>query len=361
MYNGGLSVSQEMKNIIARPGYISSKNGGQRLRKLYRAASLNMDPTALSPFGLSVFTGHLDSVKGAVERGTSPDLAGTETPFKTVYASLAILGAQRMTQGPPGSLQHVEALQYLFSKGLSPNVEDLVGFTALHHATTCPVPKEELTRCLLECGADINHQNRYGEISLVGAMQLNLIPTIDILMEYGADIDIRVADADGWTARQFFLTKVWPSHKKTCQPFSASTVTLTPCYNSFATTVPVADLAREDMGYPTQSLSWSKIQTRGVHVPKNIACESKTLVIKVQVPYSEDPQTAGTGNLFVYNKKRDFACSIRRSDAPADYDRLSLAVKSKGVGGKKAYFAAELESRDKLVVKVSEILAEQPW
>ncbi|KAF7370930.1 hypothetical protein MSAN_00727000 [Mycena sanguinolenta] len=416
MYSGGLSVSQEMKNILAQPGYISSKNGGQRLRTLYRAASLNFDPTALSSFGLSVFTGDLDLVKKAVEGGVCPDLMGTETPFKTGYASLVILGAQRMTQGPPGSLRHMETLQYLFTKGLSPDVEDLVGFTALHHATTCPVPKDELTRCLLEHGANVNHRSRYGEISLLGTMQLNLIPTIEILMASGADIDI--PDADGCTARRFFLScgpqvtatinkwirkrtgedapraekccdacgkmdaslkncgrcrvarycssecqaKAWPSHKKTCQPFSASnTVTLRPCYDSFATTVPVAELAREDMGYPTQPSSWSKTQTRGVHVPKNIKRESKTLVIKVQVPYFEDAQTAGTGNLLVYNKKRDFACSIRRSDAPADYDRLSLAVKTKGVGGKKAYFAAELESKDKLVVKVSEILAEQPW
>ncbi|KAF7328893.1 hypothetical protein MVEN_02519000 [Mycena venus] len=168
-----------------------------------RKESFNLNPLALSPFALSVFTGHFDSVKEAVERGTAPDLMGTETPFKTGYASLAILGAQRVNEGPPGSLRYLETLKYLFSKGLPPDVEDIVGFTALHHATTSPVPKEELTRCLLEQGADVNHRNRYGEISLLGTMQLNLVPTIDILMEYDADLDL--PDADGWTARRHFL------------------------------------------------------------------------------------------------------------------------------------------------------------
>jgi hypothetical protein len=265
-------------------------------------------------------------------------------------------------------------------------------------------------------------------------MQLNLIPTIDILMEYGADLDL--PDADGWTARKHFLAcgpqvtavvtkwirkrtgeeasrtekccdacgkadpslkncgkckvarycssecqgdwtintfllhpfihflkvKAWPSHKKTCQPFSTSnTVTLKPYYESFGNTMPIAELARGSMGYPTQSASWSNNRTRAAHTPKNLDRESKTLVLKVQVPYTGNPAIASTGNLLLYTKKRDFACSIRRADAPADYDRISQIVKTKGVGGAKAYFAAELESKDKLVVKVSEVLAEQPW
>ncbi|KAJ7485156.1 ankyrin [Mycena galericulata] len=405
-----------MNDILAKPGYISSDHGGQTLRELYRAESINLNPLALSPFALSVFTGDFDRVKLAVERGSAPDLMGSETPFKTGYASLAILGAQRVEEGPPGTLRHLETLKYLFSKGLPPDIEDIAGFTALHHATTSPVPRDDLTRCLLENGANVNHRNRYGEISLLGTMQLNLIPTIDILMEYGADLDL--ADADGWTARKHFLscgpqvtaavtkwirkrtggeapraekccdgcgistpslkncgrcritrycstecqTRQWPTHKKTCQPFSASnTVTLTPYYEAFGNTIPTADLTRKFMGYPTQASSWSNNRTRAAHTPKNLDRESKTLIIKVQVPYTGNPQIRSTGDLLLYTKKRDFACTIRRSDAPAEYDRISEVVRTKGVGGAKAYFAAELESKEKLVVKVSEVLAEQPW
>ncbi|KAJ7471929.1 ankyrin repeat-containing domain protein [Mycena latifolia] len=416
MYTGGLSVSRQMRDILSQPGYLSVENGGQTLRELYRRASLDLNPLALSSFALSVFTGHFDLVKQAVERGAAPDLTGTETPFKTGYASLLILGAQRVEDGPRGSLRHLDTLNYLFSKGLPPDVEDIVGFTALHHATTSPVPKDDLTRCLLDHGANVNHRNRYGEISLLGAMQLNLIPTIDILMEYNADVDL--ADADGWTARKHFLScgpqvtatmtkwirkrtggeapregkscdacgnstaslkncsrcriarycspecqkKAWPLHKKTCQPFSASnTVTLTPYYESFGNTIPTADLTRQAMGYPTQPSSWSSNRTRAAHTPKNLDREAKTLVLKVQVPYTGNPKIRSTGDLLLYTKKRDFACTIRRSDGPEEYDRISDVVRTKGVGGAKAYFAAELESKDKLVVKISQVLAEQPW
>ncbi|KAJ6516747.1 ankyrin repeat-containing domain protein [Mycena vitilis] len=416
MYNGGLSVSREMNAILSQPGYISTDNNGQKLRDLYRRESLNLNPLALSPFALSVFTGQLDLVKKAVEKGAAPDLMGTETPFRTGYASILILGAQRVKEGPPGGLQYLDTLKYLFSKGLPPDVEDIVGFTALHHATTSPVPKEDLTRCLLENGANVNHRNRYGEICLLGCMQLNLIPTIDILLEFDADLDL--PDADGWTARRHFLScgpqvtaavtkwirkrtggeaprsekccdtcgkvvpslkncgrcriarycsnecqvKAWPTHKKTCQPFSASnTVTLKPYYESFGNTIPTAEFTRQFMGYPTQPSSWSTNRTRAAHTPKNLDREAKTLILKVQVPYTGNPSVRSKGDLLLYTKKRDFACTIRRTDGPSEYDRISQVVRTKGVGGAKAYFAAELESREKLIVKVSEVLAEQPW
>jgi hypothetical protein len=144
-------------------------------------------------------------------------------------------------------------------------------------------------------------------------------------------------------------------------------VTLTPFYESFGTTMPTAEMTRAAMGYPTQPSSWSNNQTRAAHTPKNLDRESKTLVLKVQVPYTGHPNAnananaRSTGDLLLYTKKRDFACTIRRVDAPEDYDRISQVVRTKGVGGAKAYFAAELESKEKLVVKVSEVLAEQPW
>lgn len=138
-------------------------------------------------------------------------------------------------------------------------------------------------------------------------------------------------------------------------------MTLKPYYETYGNTIPTADLTRKFMGYPTDASSWSNTRTRAAHTPKNLDREAKTLVLKVQVPYTGNPQILSTGDLLLYTKKRDFACTIRRVDGPAEYDRISEVVRTKGVGGAKAYFAAELESKEKLVVKVSEVLAEQPW
>ncbi|KAJ6510558.1 hypothetical protein C8R45DRAFT_1207458 [Mycena sanguinolenta] len=410
-----------MKQILTKPGFLrANHDGGQRLRTLYRAESVNLRLHTLPPFAFSVFAGDLDEVKEAVERDTAPDLMGTETAFKLGYASLIVLGAHRVKFGPPGTLRHLETLQYLFSKGLPVDVEDIVGYTALHHASSAEFPKDGLTRCLLQHRADVNYQNRYGEIPLLLSMQMNLIPTIEILMEYEADVDL--PDADGVTARRHFLacgpqvtvtmrkwirkreggeapraekccdacgkvdaslkncgrckvarycssecqTKAWPSHKKACQSFSTSnTVTLKPYYDSRIDLIPTAAFVRQCLGYPPEPSSSANRPTSGARAPKNLDRESKTLVIKVQVPDTDDLDLKCTGNLLVYNKKRDFTCAIRRCDVPADYDRLSLAVRTKGPhkegGATKAYFSAVLESKDKLVVKVSEVLAEQPW
>lgn len=89
----------------------------------------------------------------------------------------------------------------------------------------------------------------------------------------------------------------------------------------------------------------------------------KNLVIKVQVPFNPMERQAipGAGNLMVYTKKRDFVCAIRREDNVAGYEQLREVVRTKGAGGANAYFAAELRSKHELVVKISEVLAEQPF
>jgi hypothetical protein len=65
--------------------------------------------------------------------------------------------------------------------------------------------------------------------------------------------------------------------------------------------------------------------------------------------------------MLVYTKKRDFMCQVRRIDNPKAFDSLESVVRSKGVSGLKAYFSATLNSEDELVVKISEVLAEQPF
>ena len=65
--------------------------------------------------------------------------------------------------------------------------------------------------------------------------------------------------------------------------------------------------------------------------------------------------------MMVYDAKRELLCYILRGDAPAEYDRLAELVRSKGTFGLKAYLVAELKSKDELVIKIDEVLAEQPF
>ncbi|MDX6770334.1 MAG: ankyrin repeat domain-containing protein [Elusimicrobiota bacterium] len=49
---------------------------------------------------------------------------------------------------------HVEVVRLLLEKGANPNLDDAVGFTAIHHAVANPAPNVEVVRLLLENGAD---------------------------------------------------------------------------------------------------------------------------------------------------------------------------------------------------------------
>ena len=160
----------------------------------------------------------------------------------------------------------------------------------------------------------------------------------------------------------YSLGSHWPTHKKSCQPFLVSnTVTLKPSYRQGIQTVPLANFTRAHLGIPTQHVP---SHSRSAHTTKSLSSKPKVVVIKVQVPY--DPFNvnnvrASVGDLLVYTKKRDFVCTIQRAENQNGYDIISQVVRSKGVGGAKAYFVAELKNKDELVVKVSEVLAEQPF
>lgn len=88
------------------------------------------------------------------------------TSFNFGYAALLVLGAQYAKSDVLGCLQHLETLQYLLSNGVPPDVEDICGLTALQYTTMTSVPKEDLALTLLKHGANVNHQNRFGEVEL---------------------------------------------------------------------------------------------------------------------------------------------------------------------------------------------------
>ncbi|KAG6817208.1 hypothetical protein H0H87_011566 [Tephrocybe sp. NHM501043] len=410
--DGGLTVTKEMRRILKQPGFISLSKGGQRLRNLSVDNSMAFEAMRLTPFGLSCYIGRLDVVQQQVCMGVSPKLNGTETPYEFGYATLIISGAQRVKSHARSS--HLATLQYLVSLGLPVDIPDIAGLTALHHAVISQSLQVDLARELLKAGANVNHQNRYGEVALLGAFQKNHIAGIDLLLEHGADLDIE--DADGIAPGPFCLKcgpqvtaivqkwvrkrsgeeapraekrcdccsatdkplkncskchvvrycsvecqrKAWSTHKKTCQPFTTgNTATVKPYYSHGGNIMPTQVLQNKFFGVDDHR---PDTHYRSAHVPKNLE-ESKNIVIKVQLPYNlvKDKPEPGAGSLLVYTKKRDFVCTIRREDGPSAYDRIANAVVTKGVGGAKAYFAAELKSKDELVVKVSQILAEQPF
>ncbi|THH30139.1 hypothetical protein EUX98_g4036 [Antrodiella citrinella] len=377
---------------------------------MYQDNAFRFDPTRLSEFALAIYTGQLQE---KVQDGTAPDLAGYETPYKIGYVSMLVLGAQRIVSGPV--MQHVDLLKFLLASGAPPDIPDIVGYTALNHVTMHHGAQADLARILLENGANSNHQTRYGGTPILDCLQSGQVESVDLLMEFGADLDI--PDADGYTPRGLYVQagpkiaagvdkwlrkrrgeealldekkcgscgktdgslkycgkchtvkycspecqrKDWPLHKKTCRSFNESnTVTLIPGYQSDITSLmSTADITRRAMGIPTEPTP--SRNSRASQHPRASAFP-KSVVIKVQVPYAGYGMPSNsTADLLVYTKKRDFVCTINIQNNKDGYKKISQVVRDKGVGGAKAYFAAELKSANELVVKVDEVLAAQPF
>ncbi|EMD34613.1 hypothetical protein CERSUDRAFT_67058 [Gelatoporia subvermispora B] len=298
--NGGLFVTDEMQAIIIKHGLSSIGKGGQKLRFLFQRHT-DM---------------HLDS--------------------------LVVLGVQRIAQ-PEVGVNHLVTLEFLLEAGVPPDVEDIVGHTALQHACMYNTQPDTL-RCLLKHGANVNHRNRYGEVAIGFAIQKKLLEAVDILMEFNADM--KIPEGDG---------RHWRAHKQSCRPLNSSdSVTGKPVCGEHENLVSNSDLIRRQLGLSFEPLSYVQPPK---HAPQLRPDEAKGMTIKTQIPYRpKEPLTSGC-----YGPNRNFICMIHREDDPISYDCIIEVVSSKGVYGAKAYFSAELKSDDKLVIKVGEVLAEQPF
>lgn len=100
-------------------------------------------------------------------------------------------------------MRHLDIIIRLIDAGASPDIPDISGHTALHHACTPPIGNVEMTKLLLAKGANVDAQNRYGEVPLFFPFQGGDIPLIDILMEHGADLGI--PDGNGDSPRKMCL------------------------------------------------------------------------------------------------------------------------------------------------------------
>ncbi|KAI0041535.1 ankyrin [Auriscalpium vulgare] len=397
-YDADLQVTPRTQTLLSIEGFLRTDNGGYELRDLYNAQTARFNLSKLDLFALVCYTGMVSEVSKAVRNGSAPRLDGTATPFEFGYATLVIAGSQRLAEGPPGSGYHVDTLKFLLAHGCPPDVPDICRCIALEHACMIPSTKPALISTLLAHGAAPNHQDIYGRTAMWGAMMCHSAKTVDMLMEYGADLAIR--DADGRHFSEIYVTYGpetaavvrkwlraragetapreskecaacskthgslkqcarchsvlycssecqrwhWQMHKPLCQAFSSdNTVTLTPIYSG----APVASIIAHKMTPPLRPPT----EASAVTYPKSV-------IVKIQISAADSP-------FLIYTKKRDFLCYARREDDPAAYERVVAAMKAKGVSGPggtwKGYFAAELKSADQLVVKVSELLADQPF
>ncbi|TDL24581.1 ankyrin [Rickenella mellea] len=417
----GFWTSPETRRLASQPGHLGGRSG-QRLRELYCDESGNQEIDLASDFMKACFFGNIKFVKKAVESGTAPDLTGCETDLRLGYLAFTVLGAQRLEVLNGGSMRHGEVLEYLCSMGCPVDQQDLAGYSALFHSVM-NFPRLDLAEILVRHGANVNHQNKFGAVALQECLQQNHWKSMDFLLEHGAELNIK--DADGispammyvsagpqitavvrkWIrkrsgeaegplenrackvcgkspneAKLSFCAKCrlvkycsrecqkndWKAHKPMCKSTNTEdTITLKPTYDTkLDQLVSPAEMTRQALGMPRNTRSADPRPQRQPAPVEN----TSNMTIKAQLPLSPRiPGIPASGSILVYNRKRTFICNILPDHNGTAYERLTDVIRQKGVpltpGGRgvKAYLQAELQDRDQLIVRVGEVLAEQPF
>ncbi|TFK66402.1 hypothetical protein BDN72DRAFT_147810 [Pluteus cervinus] len=410
-YDGGLQVSPRFAELAKKPGYLRCWSGGQEMRTMYSEQFQKFEVNRLPTLAMWCVLGALDQVKDTIENGPTPNFSETFTPFKLSYATLIIYGAERVTD--PSRQKHHEMLKYLISRfNLPLDIPDIGGLTALQHcfSTESRVNVIPFVRTLLESGADVNHQNRYGEVTLFSAMTRGNVAGTELLMEFGAQVDIKEADGispisiytkfgpaivavtDKWMRKRRgeeeaprtgkkcdwpgcsttssesvklkncarcqiarycgaeCQKKHWSTHKKTCKALSESKVlTFVPNYD-------MANLIPREAG--RVRLGVRHDVPPDYHFSSSHFTSPNSLIIKIQVPL---PDSELDSHMLVYDRKRSFVCALWKKDNTVSYPIMEELIREKGPQGLKGYFRAEVVEKYKLVVRVDEMLASQPF
>ena len=158
------------------------------------------------------------------------------------------------------------------------------------------------------------------------------------------------------------IGQAWKAHKLKCKTFTeSSSVTLKPFYpGPRGWLCPNEPLMRGLAGKPpTKPVPGTHLSLG--HFPANFPPGGKQAIVKIQVPATLKDLDGNYRPMLVYTQKRDFSCTLQREDGQKEWDTLYDVVRKQTVSALKGYFIVDIKSRDKLVVKVSEPLATQPW
>ncbi|TEB11612.1 hypothetical protein FA13DRAFT_1722032 [Coprinellus micaceus] len=101
-------------------------------------------------------------------------------------------------------------------------------------------------------------------------------------------------------------------------------------------------------GLPTDSIPMG--QMRGNQAPTNLPASGKQAVVKIQIPPVLKNPDGSYNDMMVYTAETGLRLH-------GFYD----VIRTKTISQLKGYFSAEIKSRDEFAVKVSEVLASQPW
>jgi len=151
----------------------------------------------LSVWLKDIFNGNYKRFLKHIERLSADEvqrkLEMRESLMKRSAIFHVVLGAQNLGSNHVGlSTGHIRILSKLLDLGARLDVHDVSGNSPLHyttHQSNGEPNKTQLTmaRMLLEKGANVNIQNRLGEVALLNCVSYNFENPAKLLLEFGAD------------------------------------------------------------------------------------------------------------------------------------------------------------------------------
>ncbi|KAF9791862.1 hypothetical protein BJ322DRAFT_1148650 [Thelephora terrestris] len=406
--------------ILAKPGFIAGADALE-LRNLLADLTWILLQTPDKLGGMCLSGDLVGALEMLTARSGRPDPTWRPQPLGHTYVDLLVIGyTGRGELLDEQKENYVKLLNILLSTGVPIDSTDFSGKTALHHAAKAS-KTVDLIKVLLKYKFNVDSQDRFGASPLLIAVQEDAIDVIPVLLDAGASLDVTDAEGSSprsayltrpakvsnvvknWLVRHkgkgaalerdrcskcgtssasmkrcsrcrsqlycspgcqsellwakaivfhsplFRLAEAadWKEHKANCQPFDKeeNLLVVKPTYTfgdlEFVSTVSTVP----------SSFGLTRGPNPSGKLEANVR-DGRNMVIKIQLPLGN------TGGMLVYNRKRNFECILDYDENPAAYTRLVERIKAKGILGLKAYFPAELRSKDELAINVAECLPE---
>ena len=335
------------------------------------------------------FYGKLDKIKIHLEE--EPRLLDRRESLLRLNGLMHVIQGFRQNQ----SRNHLESVRYLLEKGTPVDSKDFLGHTPLHQCTGAFGNKDlcKIAKILLEKGADINIENRFGCSPLVEpSFALNMY-CVNWLLDNGAD-PFKAKSVSGQTlyegsrlipplreAVDKYMCKFVKSEKQkasteasyqSCAVCKKETkIRCSGCFLSWycSKKCQLCDWDDHKNECKTRKgeyvsfklklenfnmlISASGSQITTLNATGGAPCKKKShCTVKIQ---------AGEGHLLVYNEKKTILGSITH-DMP-HYREVREQIRNHGVGGRKAYFYAKWNWKEGegLKINIKRVQPPETW
>ncbi|KAJ3078870.1 hypothetical protein HDU99_000337, partial [Rhizoclosmatium hyalinum] len=283
-------------------------------------------------------------------------------------------------------MDHKAVVELLLEKGAQINARCVIGNTSLFYASGfgCTPKTLEIAKVLLQNGAAVNIQNRFGATPLMTPIMAGTEEAIKLLVEWGADP--KISDYEGTVPLEIaksrpavfqILSKTESAKLRTKADQADSVVEKDKCHTCASSERQLkycpSCLVTAYCSTACQSEDWKAHKgicrkDDVVNVTLSEVSDKSTFVSFQDITIEEAGKTRpirtikiqsnGYGAHLVYDKERSFKKMIS-PDEPS-YSRIATIVKEKGVLGVKGYFRAIVDDNT-IKVLVSELLPPCDW